>query len=351
LVLVYALGAIVPGPGLRLREVRIPSPSVLGGDVKLPTVLLGVLLFVAGLTVGLQDLKRAKRRLPLVAACLLANAIFPVLFTAGTAAILVPWHDPTESQSLLVGLAMVGVMPIAGSSTAWVQNAEGDVALSLALVWGSTLLSPVLTPLGLHAIGLVTRGDYAEDLHEVAQGSTVNFLLIAVLLPSILGLVAHWVIGTDRVRRLSATLKIVSLADLMLLNYLNAAAALPQAYAELDWDFLALVVTVTTTMCLGAFALGWWTPRALSGERSDRIATMFGVGMNNNGTGLVFAAQALADHRLVLLPIILYNLEQQLVAGIATALLARTAGGADQNNPPPISPVRWSSFKKNGPPA
>ena len=48
---------------------------------------------------------------------------------------------------------------------------------------------------------------------------------------------------------------------------------------------------------------------------------MFGVGMNNNGTGLVFAAQALADHRLVLLPIIFYNLEQQLVAGIATLLL------------------------------
>jgi hypothetical protein len=51
---------------------------------------------------------------------------------------------------------------------------------------------------------------------------------------------------------------------------------------------------------------------------------MFGVGMNNNGTGLVFDAQALADHRPVLLPIILYNLEQQLVAGIATTLLLRS---------------------------
>ena len=102
--------------------------------------------------------------------CLLANACFPVLFTACAAVLLKSWHNPTESQSLLVGLAMVGVMPIAGSSTAWVQNVEGDVALSLALVWGSTLLSPLLTPLGLHAIGYVTLGDYSEDLHEIAKG-------------------------------------------------------------------------------------------------------------------------------------------------------------------------------------
>ena len=145
--------------------------------------------------------------------------------------------------------------------------------------------------------------------------------MIAVLLPSILGLVARAVIGGGRIRRWSATLRAVSFADLMLLNYLNAAVALPQAYAGLDWDFLVLTLIVTTAMCIGAFGLGWWIPYALHGRRDDQVATMFGVGMNNNGTGLVFAAQALADHRPVLLPIIFYNLEQQLVAGIATLLL------------------------------
>ena len=48
---------------------------------------------------------------------------------------------------------------------------------------------------------------------------------------------------------------------------------------------------------------------------------MFGLGMNNNGTGLVLASMALADHPQVLLPIIFYNLVQHLVAGMVDYLL------------------------------
>ena len=55
--------------------------------------------------------------------------------------------------------------------------------------------------------------------------------------------------------------------------------------------------------------------RLLGVSRSDQIALMFGLGMNNNGTGLVLASMALADHPRVLLPIIFYNLVQHLVAG------------------------------------
>ena len=66
------------------------------------------------------------------------------------------WHNPDEVQNILVGLALVASMPIAGSSTAWSQNANGDMALSLGLVLGSTLLSPLTTPMALHAVGFMT---------------------------------------------------------------------------------------------------------------------------------------------------------------------------------------------------
>ena len=46
--------------------------------------------------------------------------------------------------------------------------------------------------------------------------------------------------------------------------------------------------------------------------------------MNNNGTGLVLASIALADHPQVMLPIIFYNLVQHLVAsGVIALFLAR----------------------------
>jgi hypothetical protein len=82
------------------------------------------------------------------------------------------WHNPDEVQNILVGLALVASMPIAGSSTAWSQNASGDLALSLGLVVLSTLLSPLTTPVALHSVGPLTSGDYSEDLHELASSGT-----------------------------------------------------------------------------------------------------------------------------------------------------------------------------------
>ena len=46
-----------------------------------------------------------------------------------TALVLSRWPDSDEAQSLLVGLAFIAATPIAGSSTAWAQNAEGNLAL------------------------------------------------------------------------------------------------------------------------------------------------------------------------------------------------------------------------------
>jgi BASS family bile acid:Na+ symporter len=107
------------------------------------------------------------------------------------------------------------------------------------------------------------------------------------------------------------------------LNYSNAAVSLPQMIAEPDWDFLAVVVLIVTTLCVLAFAAGWLIARWVGADCSRRVSLMFGLGLNNNGTGLVLASLALADHPRVLLPIIFYNLVQHLVAGCVDFLLSR----------------------------
>jgi BASS family bile acid:Na+ symporter len=69
--------------------------------------------------------------------------------------------------------------------------------------------------------------------------------------------------------------------------------------------------------------MGWFLPKLLKLGYPERIALMFGLGMNNNGTGLVLASMALKDHPLVMLPIIFYNLGQQVIAGIFNTLAYR----------------------------
>jgi BASS family bile acid:Na+ symporter len=95
--------------------------------------------------------------------------------------------------------------------------------------------------------------------------------------------------------------------------------------AEPDWDFLAVTLAIVVGLCTFAFGSGWYLARLLRADTAQRAALMFGLGMNNNGTGLVLASMALANYPRVLLPIIFYNLVQHLVAGAVDMFLLRTA--------------------------
>src|SRR5205085_2302665 len=112
-----------------------------------------ILLLNAGLGVDIRQLRHFGRHLTLLGAGVAANVLVPIVFIAALAAALRIWHNPDEVQNILVGLAIVASMPIAGSSTAWSQNANGNMAISLGLVLGSTFLSPLTTPIALNAVG------------------------------------------------------------------------------------------------------------------------------------------------------------------------------------------------------
>ena len=67
----------------------------------------------------------------LLGAGLTANLLIPIAFILGVTRLMAGWHNADEVQNILVGLALVASMPIAGSSTAWAQNADGELTLSL----------------------------------------------------------------------------------------------------------------------------------------------------------------------------------------------------------------------------
>jgi BASS family bile acid:Na+ symporter len=205
-------------------------------------------------------------------------------------------------------------MPVAGSSTAWTENAEGDLALSLGLVLGSTVLSPLATPAVLHAAGWVTTGEYADSLSQLAGGGTSSFLAVFVLTPSLLGVLLRWAFDRQ-VRHLKPALKVMSSVVLLLLCYMNAAVALPQTFAKPDWDFLSITLAGVTALCVVGFTAGVLLARGFKADAGRRAALMFGLGMTNNGTGLVLATTALAGRPEVMLPVLFYNLVQHVVAG------------------------------------
>jgi BASS family bile acid:Na+ symporter len=314
----YSLAAAVPGPGAWIRSIdlgRIVGPDL--PHVSVTSVLLSFLLFAAGLGVQPDRLARLIRTPTLLFLGLALNLLVPVAFILGTAVTLQVWHNSREVQEILVGLALIASMPIAGSSTAWVQNAEGDLALSIGLVVSSTCISPITTPLVLHAVGWMAQAEYAAALHHLASNQVGGFLVVYVLLPSLLGIAARLALGGARIARSRPVLKLTASGVLLVLCYANAALALPQTVRTPDWDYLCLMLVIVTLMCLAGFAVGAAVSRLWQADRARRASLMFGLGMNNNGTGLVVAAGALAHMPAVMVPIIFYNLVQHVVAGFA----------------------------------
>lgn len=326
----YLVAGIAPQAGLWLKNCSFGTIAT-GSQtlhVSLSLVLLNLLLLNAGLGVDLRHLRTIRRSVLLLGAGIAANVIVPVAFIFLLQQSLRLWHNPDEVQHILTGLAIVASMPIAGSSTAWSQNANGDMALSLGLVLGSTFLSPITTPIALHAVGFLTTGDYSEDLHELAAGGTGLFLGLSVLLPCALGVALRSLCGEQRIVRAKAILRLVNAAVLITLIYANASLSLPQAIAKHDYDFLAITLLIVVALCTTAFAAGWLLSRLFAVGQSEAVSLMFGLGMNNNGTGLVLAAMSMADHPAVLLPIIMYNLVQHLVAGIVDRIVSRNSAAS-----------------------
>jgi BASS family bile acid:Na+ symporter len=320
----YVAAGFCPSFGIWIRDITLGHATVsqLHARITLPMLLLAFLLGNAGLGVQVRQLRSLLRNPLVLLVGLLANSAVPVAFALSVRVVMRWWHNLDEMENLLVGLALVAAMPVAGSSTAWSQNANGNVALSLGMVLLSTLLSPWTTPLALRSVSLMTTDSYSSVLLELAVSTVVPFLLLCVLLPCFLGVVVQRALGEGTVDLIKPQLKIANSAILLFLNYSNASVSLPSIVANPDWDFLAVTMVIVIGLCVSAFAAGWWVARWLGLGQAERIALTFGLGMNNNGAGLVLASLALADYPRAMLPIIFYNLTQHLVAGVVNRLLS-----------------------------
>ena len=326
LISAYAIAAVFPTAGLWIRNITLGDISLFGTQlhVSLLLLLLATLMFNAGLGVKTSHLQSLVHKGRMLVAGLTANLVIPMTYIFLVTLVMRLWYEPDEAQHILVGLALVAAMPIAGASTAWAQNSNGNLALSLGLVLSSTVLSPVITPMALQVFGEMASEEYEVVLQDLAAYGSAGFLGLWIVLPSVLGLCVRFAVPEARLSVIMPFIKLINAIVLLLLNYSNASVSLPQAVADRDFDFLAVTLVITTGLCFTAFASGYGLSRLFKVNESDRVSLMYGLGMNNNGTGLVLASLALASYPRVMVPIIFYNLVQHLVAGSVHQVTGRS---------------------------
>ena len=153
IVLSYALAATAPSAGLLIKETRVNLGVARTGIVTLPQLLLSFLLVCAGIRVRGERVRQIVHRPGPLLIGLFAISQSLLSISSSLTPALRGWHSASEAGTILIGLALVASMPVAGSSTGWAQNSGGDMTLSLGLVIASTLLSPLTTPIALRMVG------------------------------------------------------------------------------------------------------------------------------------------------------------------------------------------------------
>ncbi|MBU6482405.1 MAG: bile acid:sodium symporter [Nitrospirae bacterium] len=334
LISAYAIAAVYPTFGLWIRSVSFGDISIFQEKthISLLMMMLASLMFNAGLGLKTSHLKAVMQKKRVLAAGLVANLAIPMAYIFGVTLVMRLWYEPEEAQHILVGLALVAAMPIAGGSTAWAQNSNGNLALSLGLVLFSTILSPIVTPMAFQVFGEMATDEYETVLQGLAAYGSGTFLGLWVVLPSLLGLGVRLTVREAWLAAVMPHVKFINALDLLLLNYSNASVSLPQIITDRDLDFLAVTLGITTGLCLTAFASGYGLSRLFKVDEAERISLIYGLGMNNNGTGLILASLALAAYPRVMVPIIFYNLVQHLVAGTVHELTSRTSANQTPGN-------------------
>jgi BASS family bile acid:Na+ symporter len=227
-----------------------------------------------------------------------------------------------ETQCLLAGLAIVAAMPVGGTAAAWTANHGGDPALGLGVLAGSLAASPVTVPAGLAVGSLMTFGDLADDLDRMTSVTDGLRGMVTAVLPAAVGVVLR-TLWPGLVAASLPLLRILTVADVAGLAYLNASGLPRGVLFDADPEFLAAVVAAALLMCAGTFAAGWLLARCGRCSAQDTVALTYTTGMTNASLGAIVACTGLREHTMVLVPILAVSILQTIAAGWVGRLVSR----------------------------
>jgi len=309
----YGLAGLFPGPGLSIRESTVALP---GGPHQVTMLLLALLLFCAAAAIQWSQFRELIARPSVLLLALIPIWVGPMLVVALLGAALPQVLPSAPAAGLLVGLALVASMPVANSSAGWTQNADGNVALSLGLIVLSIVLCPLATPNALKLMGLALSPDDTEKISQfVAQFSGGRFVAW-VILPSLTGAAFAWIAGAQRIARAKSWLRLITLVDILVLNYANASTAIRQIWDEEAVWIVLVAATLTAAVSLLGVAMAHALARFTKLPSESRTSLLFGMSMKHTGLALVLAGEVdvLRDEPRVILVILLATLLQHIVA-------------------------------------
>jgi len=232
-------------------------------------------------------------------------------------------------ETLLLGLILVVVMPVANSSAGWSHHSDANVGLSISLILASVLLSPLMVPGLLQLAGRIAPENASISYLSLAGGYAGSFVMMWVILPAAMGVVCRTLFLQQRYDRWKLAIKTATCFCLLLLNYTNGAVSLPEVVKTGAGSIVGISAIFTVVLCGLLFFSAWFVSSLCRLSRRDQLAVMYSTGMSNTGVALVLVTSVLPHHTTAHLVVILYTLTQHVLAGIVDELFVYSASGID----------------------
>ena len=253
--LLSAIAYLDPAPFAELKGSIVP--------------LLTVIMFSMGLTLSIDDFKRALLMPKLITAGLVMQYSIMPLSALIIATLL--QLDP----ALTIGLLLVGASPGGTASNVITYLARGNVALSISLTSLSTLLAVLLTPL----ITLLL----ADASIDVPASKMLVSILTIVILPVGLGLALRHFFAC-RIAAVEHFLPLIAVGAIVIIIAIITALNAEQ-FSQLGLTVLLAVMLHN----LFGITSGYAAARLLGYENRECRTLAIEVGMQNSGLAVALA--------------------------------------------------------------
>ena len=189
-------------------------------------LLLGIIMFGMGMTLHASDFKLiVQRPKEVLIGCTAHYTIMPLLAYG----LVLAFEMPPE---IAVGMILLGSCPSGTASNVMGFLAKADVPLSVSITTCSTLLAPIMMPFIVWGL--------AGQWVEVSFAAMAMTVMKVILVPLVLGLLAHRLMGEKHIASLSKVLVLVSAFGVLVIVggviAINGAKILDMASSSSSWS-------------------------------------------------------------------------------------------------------------------
>ncbi len=262
--------------------------------------LLGLIMFGVGVNLNSHELQRTwNNKWLIVIVIFIKYTVMPIIAYITGKLLQLPLPE-------LIGIVIVGACPGGTAANVMAYFARANIALTVTLTFGTTLIAPLVTPALVYAF-----------LHQhitIPFWEIFNNMTLIIFLPVVAGLITK---NLFLKKKTSLTAIFPSISIIAIALVIACVMALAQKHIL---SFPIFTITAILILNLAGYLTGWSTAKLLGFKKMEQKSIVFEYGMFDTGLGVVIAASFFGP--LAALPAALLSILQNLTATTIVKIIA-----------------------------